>query len=437
MLNRRAFVTSTTLSLAAAAWIKPLEAAVNAQEKPDWSWPDIRSQFALAPGYIHLGLFYLASHPRPVRESIEHYRRMLDDNPVLTVEHSLFFPEFGKVPGLVRKAIGNYIGATPDDIALAGSTTDGLALIYQGLPLEAGDELLTTSHDHFSHHESIRLAAERAGASWRKIPLFDSYATISEDQIVDRIREAVRPNTRAVGVTWVHSSSGLKLPLRKIAAALAPLNASRNPEERVVLVVDGVHGIGVEDPTEVTAADFFSAGLHKWILGPRGTAFVWAPADRWAMLRPTIPTFEAPELYEAWMAEERPKTPPRAAWFSPGGFHAFEHYWAVPAAIEIHRKIGPARVTGRIHTLNAQMKEGLAKMPNVTLYTSRAEKLSAGIVCFDVKGLQPQDVVNKLHDKKIIATTTPYRNSYARVAAGLYNTPEEVDTTLRAIRALS
>jgi selenocysteine lyase/cysteine desulfurase len=123
--------------------------------------------------------------------------------------------------------------------------------------------------------------------------------------------------------------------------------------------------------------------------------------------------------------------------FSPGGFWAFEHYWAVPEAFAFHNGIGPARVTARIHELNAQVKEGLAKMPKVKLYTPRGEDLSAGIVCFDIEGMTQNEVVGRLHQRKILASTTPYRVSYARLAFGVQNTPAEVDRTLREIRALA
>jgi isopenicillin-N epimerase len=82
------------------------------------------------------------------------------------------------------------------------------------------------------------------------------------------------------------------------------------------------------------------------------------------------------------------------------------------------------------------MKEGLARMPKIQLYTPRDENLSAGIVCFDVKGMKPEQVVKHLLDQRIVASTTPYRVSYARLACSVVNTPQEVDTVLRAIRQL-
>jgi isopenicillin-N epimerase len=440
-LTRRNFLVSGSLSLAAGA-LSPLlvQAAKSKASAPlDFKdWESVRREFELAPDYIHLALFFLASHPRSVRQAIEQYREKIDANPLVAVETAMFEPIGGGTPLEVCRAIANYIGGDQQDIALTQNTTTGLALLYHGLPLREGDEILTTTHDHYVHHESIRLATGRCGAIWRKIPLFDSYTSISKDEIAERVRKAIGPKTRAVGVTWVHSSSGVRLPIARIAESVAEANRGREEKDRVLLIVDGVHGLGVEDP-KITAlgCDAFAAGTHKWMFGPRGTGFVWAKPAVWQRMRPVIPTFTSPDIFEAWEQEHEPQTRPRAAWFSPGGFQAFEHYFALPAAVRFHQNIGPARITARIHELNGQMKEGLARMPDVQLYTPRDENLSAGIVCFDVKGMKPEQVAKRLLDQRIVASTTPYRVSYARVACSVVNTPQEVDTVLRVIRNLT
>jgi selenocysteine lyase/cysteine desulfurase len=440
-LTRRNFLINGSLSLAAGA-LSPL--LVQAEKTKSTSsadfndWESVRREFELAPDYIHLALFFLASHPRAVRDAIEQYRAKIDANPLLTVENALFEQTDRNIPLQVCRAIGTYIGGDPQDIALTQNTTTGLALLYHGLPLREGDEVLTTTHDHYVHHESVRLATGRCGATWRKIPLFDSYNSISSDEIAERVRKAIGPKTRAVGVTWVHSSSGVRLPIAPIAERIAEANRGREEKDRVLLIVDGVHGLGVEDP-RITAlgCDAFAAGTHKWMFGPRGTGFVWAKPGVWQRMRPVIPTFTSPDIFEAWEQEQDPKPPARATWFSPGGFQAFEHYWALPTAIHFHQNIGPGRITARIHELNGQMKDGLARMPNIQLYTPRDESLSAGIVCFDVKGMKPEQVAKGLLDQRIVASTTPYRLSYARVACSVVNTPQEIETVLRAIRELS
>ncbi len=435
-INRRKFLFNTGLTLAGvAATYKSISHTAFSKEEADSKdmskWANVRAQFAVSPEYVHLSSFFLASHPRPVAEAVEKYRRALDDNPLLYIEEHLFL---GK-PHWMETPAAEYLGGKPEEIALTNSTTMGLAFAYLGMPLKAGQEILTTEHDHYSHHESIRLAAERAGASVKKISLFDDFKSISEDEIVSRITKAVTPKTRAVGITWVHSSSGLKLPLRQIAAAIADVNKNRAEADRALLVVDGVHGIGVEDEKIAeTGIDIFVAGTHKWMFAPRGTGIMWAKSDMWKRMRPVIPSFSF-EPYAAWM-QGRKLDVMKAEYMTPGGFQAFEHFFAMPAAFEFHRQIGKRRVAERIHALNEQAKEGLSKMPNVKLHTPLGSKLSAGMICFDVVGMKPSEVVKKLLEKKIIASETPYGKSYARIAPSLLNTEEEIEKTLGFIRAL-
>jgi selenocysteine lyase/cysteine desulfurase len=288
------------------------------------------------------------------------------------------------------------------------------------------------------HHESIRLVTDKNGASFRRIALHDGAARANEAEMVERLRRAITPRTRAVGLTWVHSSTGLRLPIRSLAEVVKAANAGRDEADRCLLIVDGVHGFGCLDEAAATlGCDFFVAGTHKWIFGPRGTGIVWGRADAWPHTRPTIPSFESLEPFGRWEAGAPLDPHTRAAWLSPGGFHAFEHHWGVEAAFRLHEELGRPRIAARIAELNGRFRSELSKMPHVTLHTPLPPELAAGIVCFEVKGLTPPQVVERLKARRIVASTSPYAVSYARVAAGIMVSPDEVETTLREIRALS
>jgi selenocysteine lyase/cysteine desulfurase len=440
MISRRDFITTAAAATAAALAPGRLLAALEKQTAPlpDLSqWSSVRAQFALTKEHLHFASFYIASHPKPVRDAIEDFRRVLDADPFLTVEHRMFQPT-DNIQYKIRDDMSGYLGATRDDIALTANTTTGLALVYNGLPLTAGDEVLTTTHDHYSHHESIRFATARSGATLRKVPLFDHAATATTEEMARRLRAAIRPETRAIGLTWVHSSTGMRLPLRDLAEVVQAANRERDEKRRILLVVDGVHGVGaVDDAVADLGADFFCAGAHKWLLAPRGTGFIWARPERWALLRPTIPTFASQEAWDAWLNEDTTPRPVTSYDVTPGGFHAYEHQWAMSAAFRFHEKIGRARVAGRIRELNDQIKRGLAAMKNVTLHTPRDSALSAGICCFEVAGVSPEDVVKRLLERRIVASTSPYKITYARLSASLVNTPDEVETALRAVREIA
>jgi isopenicillin-N epimerase len=135
---------------------------------------------------------------------------------------------------------------------------------------------------------------------------------------------------------------------------------------------------------------------------------------------------------------DRKNLPPtRASFLSPGGFVAYEHLLAIPAAVQFHRTLGRDRIAARIRDLNGAFREGVASIPGVTLHTPRDPELSAGISCYEVAGVSADDVVAKLAAKKIRTSASPYKVSYPRVAAGIVNFPEEIDAVLREIRALT
>jgi selenocysteine lyase/cysteine desulfurase len=420
-LDRRDFLVRTGLVLAAAGFNGSMledDAAAAAEASAAPGWNTVRAQFRLDRGWIHLGAFLLASHPRIVRESIERFRRRLDARPVQTVQQ-----EWPRYEAAVLRAAASYLRADPADIALTDSTSMGLALLYNGIELRPGQDVLATRHDFFVTRETLRARAARVGASYREISLYDEQREqISEEAILQRLLAAVKPETRVVALTWVHSSTGVKLPIRRIADGLAALNRGRGEDDRVLLCVDGVHGFGIENVTmPQLGCDFFVAGCHKWLFGPRGTGLVWAKPDAWPFAHPTIPSFTN-------------GTPGSAS--TPGGYHSFDHRWALTQGFAFQNWIGKSRVQARTHALNARLKAGLAAMPHVKLYTPRAERLSAGIVCFDVQGLSPPELVERLRQKRIIATVTPYVPSYARVSPSILNTPAEIDRTLNALRTL-
>jgi len=396
-------------------------------------WAQVRAEFDASDEYVDLSALLIASHPREVREAIERYRREIDRNPTLYLQRNN-----RRLQQEARKAAARYLEADADEIALTDSTTMGLALLYSGLRLGRGDEVLTTTNDYYATHESLRAAAARSGASVRKIRLYDHGEDVSADALVHRIVRAIRPKTRAVALTWVHSSTGMKLPLAAVAEEIARINSGRPDSRRVFLCVDGVHGFGVEDVSVRTlGADFLAAGCHKWLFGPRGTGILWGRREAWAAVRPTIPSFVDGSAWEAWMEGEEPRGPSTASRVTPGGFKPFEHLWAVREAFEFHLAIGKTRIAERTHALARQLKEGLSRMPHVRLITPMADELSAGIVCFDVEGLTPPDVVECLLARRVIATFTPYARTHARLTPCIRNTEEEMEAALRAVSELA
>jgi selenocysteine lyase/cysteine desulfurase len=361
-------------------------------------WPALKTSWDLPADEHHFDAFVLAPHPEPVRRAIARHRAGLDAG---AAEYLHAHQE--RLESEVNDEASRYLGVSKDlgvpsdDIAYTDSTTMGLGLVYRALG--PGTEVLTTEHDFYATHEALRLS----GPKVERVALYDDPARATADEMLSRLKAAITPRTEVLALTWVHSGTGVKIPAREILK-LGP---------RVVL--DSVHALAVEDEDADQVSDVFVAGTHKWLGGPRGTGVVWSREP----LAATIPTFSMVD------------TP--GARFTPGGYHSFEHRWALADAF---RWLGRAEASERIRALATRLKDGLADLPHVRLVTPRDPLVSAGIVCFDVDGQSAQETVDALRRKKIRASVTPYAVTHVRLGCSLHVLEEDVDAAVEGVKAL-
>jgi selenocysteine lyase/cysteine desulfurase len=406
------------------------EAAVSqpvAHQEDLSTWAGVRAELPLDPNLRHFAAFLLAPHPRPVQAEIERHRRLLDADPEGYLRAA---DQRVDAAGAAAK----YLGGVRDDIALTTSTTMSLAVLYRALRPGPREEILSTVHDHFATDESLRLGGGRV----RRVRLYDpdDPARASTDEIVSRLRAAIGPRTRAVALTWVHSGTGVKLPMDEVAAAVRA--AGERHGAKVLLCVDGVHALAAEDVRlPGPGIDFFAAGCHKWLMGPRGTGVLWGTPAAWRRAaHPLIPSF-ANASYGAWIDGAVPPRDPPGPAMTPGGFQAYEHRWALPAAFAFQERIGKARAAARIRDLATRLKAGLQEIRGVRLVTPRAADLSSGLVCADIAGVDPGRAVQALAAERISATVTPYAERHLRFGCGLAVDEDDVDAAVATVAQIA
>ncbi len=418
MNDRRTFLKQAGLLAAALPLTGPGPLLATAHAAPDpaaigTDWAAFRGLFELDPGYAHFANFLITSHPRPVREAIEALRARFDHHPARLVDWDS--QSEWKHEAAVREWAARYLEVTPRQIALTGSTTEGLGLIYGGLKIAPGQEILTTVHEHSAARHTMDFRTTRDGTRVRRLRLFDNPAKVSSDQVLTTIAAAIGPQTRVLGMTWVHSGSGVKLPVGEIGALVREANRQRDEHDRIIYVIDGVHGLGVEDMRFADLnCDYFIAGTHKWLFGPRGTGIICAASTGLEQLTPTIASFSENEDFATVM--------------TPGGYHAFEHRWALGKAFELHLQLGKAAVQARIHGLNERLRQQLEALPGVELVTPRSARYSAGFTFFRVNGQDADEVARHLNNQRIVVDAVSRDvGPVVRTAPGLLNTEAEIE----------
>ncbi|MEO1085088.1 MAG: aminotransferase class V-fold PLP-dependent enzyme, partial [Acidobacteriota bacterium] len=381
-----------------------------------------RATFRFTPEAIPLDCMLVSSHPQVVRDAIQKWAQRIDADPdgFLRAEVVAQFE-------MVAERAADYLelpeGAHPSAwIRQTESTTVGLAELYNSLRVRPGEEFLTSVHDFFSTREILEFLARRTGVSARKIELFEETATATQDEIVASLEREIKPYTRVLALTWVLSSTGLKLPVKAISQLVARINETRSAGDRLIFCLDGVHGFGVEDfAFEDLGCDFFIAGCHKWLMGPRGTAIICGRPESWRYVGGTVPSLNPLRF--------------------PGGVLPYEYHFALADAFTLHMDLGKDVVEKHTVGLARRLKDGLASVPGVTVVTPRKRSLSSGIVCCGLADQKPGDVVDRLrHEHNIRASVSSKdsnRQKHIRFSPSILNTESDIDRTLEAMETFS
>ncbi|MGH7481142.1 MAG: aminotransferase class V-fold PLP-dependent enzyme [Longimicrobiales bacterium] len=363
----------------------------------DEFWCTVRQAFSVPEDRIYLNVGTLGVQPTPVVEAVfEHTRRVAMSYP----------------PGVdwetLKARLGAFVGADPAGFVFPRNTTEGMNFVAQGLELGPGDEVLTTDHEHIGGLCCWQLIAARRGVTLRQLPL--PYLNDDPAEIVALFRDAITPRTRVISVSHVTFTTGLVIPVAEIVRLCR--------ERGIIAVVDGAHppgmmrvDIGALDP------DFYASSPHKWLLAPQGTGFLW--------------------LREPWRRNLWP-TLASGGWDDLSlGAHRFNHMGTFDesrlagllAAVEFMDAIGMDRIEARVRELRERLFDGLESVPGARIVSHRDRALGAGMVSFDVAGLESLDLQRRLAERANVRTRVvgEYDYGWMRLSAHIYNCEEEVD----------
>jgi L-cysteine/cystine lyase len=176
----------------------------------------------------------------------------------------------------VRALLAGEIGAKTEQVALTGSTTQGVHVVLAGLGLRPEDEVVTTDAEHFGLTGPLVASGARL-----RIARADG---LPPERVFDAIRAEVTPQTRLIALSAVSWIDGTCFPWRELRA-----------QTGLPVLVDGAQAAGAIE-VDATGADFFTVSAQKWLCGPdaTGALFVRDPEA----LPPRLVGYPAAESYD-------------------------------------------------------------------------------------------------------------------------------------------
>ena len=321
-----------------------------------------------------------------------------------------------------RATLGLLVGAPPSAIALTKNTSEGLALVAQGLDWHAGDRIVTFECE-FPANLYPWLALRARGVQVELLP----EAALGD---LDRIRAACR-GARMLSVSFVQYLGGFRSDLDALGAICR--------EAGTLFVVDGIQGLGAF-PVQVerSGIHLLAADGHKWLTGPEGAAFTYLAPELMAQLTPHEVGWTSVENWDDFSQLDRAarQSGPLqwragAARFECGTLNTVGTL-GLGAAVELLRAVGIETIAAHLLSLGARLGDGL-RARGAELYRDAdpAERRS-GITSFRLPGARADDVVAQLEACKIQCAS---RQGWVRCSPHLYNTTDEVDRLLANLPA--
>src|SRR5262245_21690873 len=369
-LPRRTFLSSLAAVPVLAA--RPaLKAEAAAAPAPDDAsvFAEARRHFLIPDGVAYCNTGTLGASPREVVDALADGTRKLETElaawPYFQADGE---PLTGYQPmAELRGAVGALIGATADEIALTQNATMGMSVLANGLDLAAGDEVLSTDHEHTGGICCWRLRAKRHGVVVKELPLGPALAG-GPDAIVKLFADAMTPKTRVLSFSHITSGLGILLPTRQLCSLAR--------ERGVLSVVDGAQAVGqILVNVKDLGCDAYAGSPHKWLLAPKGTGFLYVRKDAqdrfWTMLASTV-----------W--DDRDKGAFRFMQYGTGSVPVAD---GLRAALRFVEGIGVDRIAKWDAMLTKRLRDGLAKIPKARLASPADPRLAAAITTFRIEGV--------------------------------------------------
>ena len=369
--------------------------------------PAGNSEYLFEPGMNYLNTAALGPTPRSVLDKVLKAWYELESNPVRMA--------YGDGASHVatdraREEVATLIGCAADELLMTRSATDAMNSVALGLNLDRGDRVLTTDVEHEGGSVCWRYLKRRRGIEIDVVSIapgdFDTRA------IVGRFEKGITERTKVISVSHVITSTGLRMP----AAEIAALAKKRG----ILCVVDGAQAVGgiAVDVKELGCHAYVATG-HKWLMGPKGTGFLYVSKDA----SPSIQPVQREDGVRFVVSST--------------GIGSLPLVVGLGAAAEAMRKRGMAAVEKRVIELRDRAYAGLSKIPKIQVVSPPPGPLATALVAFRlpdaVDSRAFRDVLQKKYSLVVKVAEKRWFNGN-RISPHIFNTEKDIDAAIRAIR---
>lgn len=234
----------------------------------------MKSHFHLNPEITFLNHGSFGACPKPIFEEYQRFQLELENEPVYFIQK-----KSAVCLKTARESLAKFVGCNAQDLFFTPNPTFAVNTIMRSLKLQAGDEILTTNHEYGAMDRTWHFYCKKSGSKYIRQEI--SLPITSKEQMLDEFWKGVTSKTKVIFLNQISSSTALIFPVKEICVKARELG--------LITIIDGAHVPGHID-LDITDLnpDFYTGTLHKWMLAPKGSSFLYVKKEYQNDIEPLV-----------------------------------------------------------------------------------------------------------------------------------------------------
>lgn len=372
----------------------------------------VRELFMLDPNVVFLNHGSFGACPASVFAAYQEWQRQLESQPVAFLGRRA-----NALMDEARSRLAVYLNTAPENIVFVVNATAGVNMVARSMPLQPGDEVLSTDQEYGAVDKTWQFVCRKTGARLARhtVPL-----PVSDHQtFVEALFQEVTPRTRIISISHITSPTALILPVAEICHRARALG--------ILTLIDGAHAPG-QIPLDLSSidADFYVGNCHKWMCAPKGVGFLYARPEHQDLIEPLI-------ISHGW--DETSSFVARNQW---QGTRDLAPFLSVPAAIDFMERHNWPAVQARCHGMACQLQQKLAALTGLQPLANDGDMWLGQMVAAPLPPCNPDDVRAALYQRYCIEVPLIVRlqSVLIRVSFQAYNTEADAQALFYALSEL-
>jgi isopenicillin-N epimerase len=375
-----------------------------------------KSQFLLDNAITYLNHGSFGACPKPVFEAFQHFQLELETE--LTDFIVKRQPNYLKA---ARESLAKFVGCNAQDLFFTSNPTFAVNVIMRSIKLHPGDEILSTNHEYGAMDRTWNFYCKKSGAKYIRQNI--TLPVTSKEQIIEEFWKGYNANTKVVFLNQMSSATALIFPVKEIC--------DKAKELGLITIVDGAHVPGHIDLNIAELnPDYYTGTLHKWMLAPKGSSFLYVKKEGQNNLEP---------LVVSWGYESvAPSESQFLDYHELQGTRDISAFLCTPMVVEFLENNNWKAVSKNCKKMVLENYQRFCDLLNTQPIAPITEEFLGQMASIPVNTTKPAELKSVLYDKyKIQVPVMPLNDGfYIRYSINGYNSQADLDLLFKALEEI-